>query len=47
MSVDRLSLGRPQVGRFHLMPFLLPTMFCDCDNESIVALSRDLVPPGQ
>ena len=46
VTVDRLALGRPEVGQFHLMPFLLPTMFCDCDCESIVALSRDLVPPG-
>ena len=45
-TCDRLALGRPEVGQYHLMPFLLPTMFCDCECESIVALSRDLVPPG-
>ena len=40
------SLGNPEVGLIHLMPFLLPTKICDSENEAIVALARELVPPG-
>lgn len=28
------------------MPFLLPTTFCDSENDAIVALAHQLIPPG-
>jgi hypothetical protein len=40
------SLGRPEVGLMHLMPFLLPTKICDSEHEAIVAMAREIVPPG-
>ena len=33
-------------GELHLQPFLLPTELCDCEDRSIVALARLLVPTG-
>ena len=39
------ALGRPAAGVIHLMPFLLPTRFCDSTDPAIVALAAQLVPP--
>mmetsp|Transcript_29969 Transcript_29969/g.25267 ORF Transcript_29969/g.25267 Transcript_29969/m.25267 type:complete len:229 (-) Transcript_29969:112-798(-) len=40
------SLGRPAVDRMHLMPFLLPTNFCDSENAAIRTLAHELIPAG-
>jgi len=40
------EMGRPVEGRVHLMPFLLPTRFCDSMNTSIVDLSKQIIPEG-
>ena len=40
------SLGLPSVDRMHLMPFLLPTNFCDSENASIITLAHELIPAG-
>ena len=34
------------MGEIHLMPFLLPTLYCDSESESIVGLAREVVPAG-
>lgn len=41
-----LSLGNPRSAVIHIMPFLLPTTYCDADHPNIVALARKIIPCG-
>jgi transglutaminase-like putative cysteine protease len=39
-----LALGFPAAGRPHLMPFVLPTAFCDSLHPEVAALARRVLP---